>query len=235
MEFLFNILIAFCSMLIIGAVGGVCFSLFTPLSRRKEKSKPSKEDASGLCAFVKCSGGGISERRYTFSDSPDCATADMLYGGLTECRFACLGFGSCVSVCTNHAISINDGVAYVSPQLCNGCGKCVDACPRAVIELVPQNAEIKVLCTSSQNGFELDKVCDIGCIGCGLCVNTCQYDAIQVRENVAVIDWSKCTACGECVVACPRGIISTSQKEKSEEFDENDYCEASEILEEAQK
>ena len=50
--------------------------------------------------------------------------------------------------------------------------------------------------------------CDYGCLGLGTCEKACPFDAIHVKDGVAVVDHDKCMACGKCVAACPRGIIS---------------------------
>lgn len=50
--------------------------------------------------------------------------------------------------------------------------------------------------------------CEYGCLGMGTCETVCPVGAIQVREDVAVVDGQRCTACGKCVEACPRHIIS---------------------------
>ncbi len=50
--------------------------------------------------------------------------------------------------------------------------------------------------------------CVYGCLGLGDCVSVCDYDAIHVKDGVAVIDYLECIGCGACVKACPRNIIS---------------------------
>lgn len=55
--------------------------------------------------------------------------------------------------------------------------------------------------------------CDYGCLGMGSCELVCPTGAIQVREGVAVVDGERCTACGKCVEACPRHIISLERYE----------------------
>ena len=50
--------------------------------------------------------------------------------------------------------------------------------------------------------------CDYGCLGLGTCEKACPFDAIHVKDGVAVVDHDKCMACGKCVAVCPRGIIS---------------------------
>ena len=52
--------------------------------------------------------------------------------------------------------------------------------------------------------------CQFGCLGFGSCVAACQFGAISIGENgSAVVDPEKCTNCGACMKACPRGIITS--------------------------
>lgn len=50
--------------------------------------------------------------------------------------------------------------------------------------------------------------CDYGCLGLGTCEKACPFDAIHVKDGVAVVDHDKCMACGKCVDVCPRHIIA---------------------------
>lgn len=52
-----------------------------------------------------------------------------------------------------------------------------------------------------------DKQCEFGCMGYGSCVKECQFDAIHIRNGVAVVDKERCTACGKCVRVCPNHLI----------------------------
>lgn len=49
--------------------------------------------------------------------------------------------------------------------------------------------------------------CVYGCVGMGSCRRACQFDAIEVEDGLARIVPEKCTSCGQCVEACPKGII----------------------------
>jgi electron transport complex protein RnfB len=52
------------------------------------------------------------------------------------------------------------------------------------------------------------KSCVYGCLGLGSCVDVCKFDAIHMGPlGLPVVDEAKCTSCGMCVEACPRGII----------------------------
>lgn len=56
--------------------------------------------------------------------------------------------------------------------------------------------------------------CAYGCLGYGDCVVACAFDAIRINPEtgLAEVDADKCTACGACVKACPKGIIELRKK-----------------------
>lgn len=50
--------------------------------------------------------------------------------------------------------------------------------------------------------------CDYGCLGFGDCATDCPFDALHMgKDNLPKVDREKCTACGICIAACPRGIM----------------------------
>ena len=127
--------------------------------------------------------------------------------GEKACSYGCMGYGSCVKACEFDAIHVVDGVAVVDKEKCVACGKCTEACPLGLITLVPYNAEHLVQCNSHDKGKEVKAKCDNGCIGCTLCTKQCEFDAIHMDNNVAVIDYEKCTNCGKCAEKCPTKVI----------------------------
>ncbi len=53
------------------------------------------------------------------------------------------------------------------------------------------------------------KGCFWGCLGHGDCEVVCDFDAINMNEHgLPVVDVDKCTACGDCVEACPKDLFS---------------------------
>ena len=160
-------------------------------------------------AFVKCGGDcETAKEDYTYTGVQDCEMmAFVPSGGAKKCARGCLGYGSCVKVCGFDAIHIINGIAVVDKEACKACGKCVDKCPKHLIELVPYDQTTFVHCSSKDKGKVVTNSCEIGCIGCKKCEKACPSDAIKVTDFVAHIDYSKCTNCGTCKDTCPRHVI----------------------------
>jgi electron transport complex, RnfABCDGE type, B subunit len=169
----------------------------------------SVEATEKKVAFVKCAGTcDRSKINSTYYGPKDCKLAAGIGGnGSKGCGYGCLGFGSCVKVCAFDAIHIVDGVAEVDKEKCTSCGMCVAECPVHIIELVPYKANTMVACSSHDKGKDVKTVCSIGCIGCKLCEKACEFDAVHVNDNLAKIDYAKCTNCGACAKACPVKVI----------------------------
>lgn len=53
-------------------------------------------------------------------------------------RTRCTGCGTCVEVCPNGALEIQDGFARLIAERCTGCGACVEACPQEAIALLAE-------------------------------------------------------------------------------------------------
>ena len=161
-------------------------------------------------ARVQCMGRPeVAEAKYKYEGISDCLAATKLSGGPKSCEYGCMGLGTCVAACQFNAISIIRGVAVVDAAKCTACGKCAKACPKNIIELVPAENTVWVLCSSHDKGAVVKDKCSVGCIGCKICEKTCKEKAIKVENCKATIDYTKCTKCGECVLKCPKKIILT--------------------------
>jgi RnfABCDGE-type electron transport complex B subunit len=159
-------------------------------------------------AILHCNGGSKVKNRFIYKGIQDCVAANLVLGGQKECTWGCLGFGTCVQVCPFGAIEMSaEGLPVVDKDKCKACNKCVMICPTKLFSLVPVTHPVYVACSSHDSGKDTKAVCPVGCIACKLCEKACKFDAIHVIDNLAVIDYNKCTSCGECVKVCPMKTI----------------------------
>ena len=161
-----------------------------------------------MVAFVHCNGNcDATSKKVKYEGVATCQAAAMIYGGPDACRYGCMGFGDCAAACPANAICVRDGIAHVDSSRCLGCGLCVTVCPKSIISLVPQETNTVVMCSSHDKGADARKACKNACIGCKKCERNCPHDAIVVKDNLAVIDYEKCTRCRKCIEGCPTECI----------------------------
>lgn len=162
-----------------------------------------------LVAQLKCNGGKKeTTSKFEYDGVKTCTAANLLAGGFKSCSYGCIGYGDCVKVCRFDALKMNDnGIPVVDKEKCTACAACVKKCPKELFKLVPKYKKVHVLCSSKDLGKDVVKVCKVGCIACKACEKVCPSDAIHVKDNLAEIDYSKCTMAGKCVGVCPRKII----------------------------
>ncbi len=164
-------------------------------------------ETESLVATVFCIGDKEkAPDRFIYEGVKNCAVAGRFYGGFKACTYGCLGLGDCAWACPFEAIEIGPhGLPVVDQEACTGCGLCVNACPRDLIKTLPRrsNQGHLVLCSSHDRGKSVSKVCSVGCIACRACVKICPQEAIEMDDNLAVIDLDKCDDCGKCVPVCP--------------------------------
>jgi len=168
-----------------------------------------KEDTKKI-ATLHCYGGSRVEDRFIYAGIKDCVAANLVLGGQKACVWGCLGFGTCAKICPFDAITMSpEGLPVIDAHKCKSCNKCVAICPKKVLSLVALKHKVYIACSSHDSGRDTKAVCPVGCIACRLCEKACKFDAIKVVDNLAVIDYDKCTSCGECVKVCPMKTIRT--------------------------
>ena len=95
------------------------------------------------------------------------------------------------------------------PDKCTGCNRCTYACS-AVKEGAFRPSRSRVHINNySLHGYSVPSVC-FQCPGAA-CLKACPVDAISRNaDDVVVVDAEECTGCGDCVPACPYGMIELS-------------------------
>jgi Na+-translocating ferredoxin:NAD+ oxidoreductase RNF subunit RnfB len=166
-----------------------------------------------MVAVVRCAGScEVRPKTNRFDGAKSCLVMTTTFSGDTGCSFGCLGQGDCVVSCRFDAIRINPETMLpeVDDEQCTACGSCVKACPKFIIELRkkgPKNRRIFVSCVNKDKGGVAKKSCGAACIGCTKCQKVCPFEAIDIANNLAYIDHTKCRLCRKCVSECPTNAI----------------------------
>jgi ferredoxin len=75
-----------------------------------------------------------------------------------------------------HPIHTTNFIPKVDPAMCNGCGRCVKACPVEAMTLVSAN-------DPHQPNLKKAKLDEDLCLGCGVCVRSCPKYGIQLQSR----------------------------------------------------
>jgi electron transport complex protein RnfB len=176
----------------------------------------SVEAQEKMVAYVLCSGTDtLAKKKFLYNGVADCNSANLVAGGDKQCSYGCMGLGSCVAACAFESIVIADGIATILPDKCTGCKKCVPACPKDIIKMVPANRAVHVACSSLDKGAVAKKACAVGCIGCKKCAKAVSGDEIVMNDDntLAIVDYSKPLASQIPFEECPQKTIVVAENE----------------------
>ena len=102
----------------------------------------------GLRACVKACPKMIIELRKKWPKNRavyvSCVSKDKGAVVMKACKAGCIGCGKCQKVCAFGAITIENNLAYIDPQKCKLCRKCVNECPTGAIVLAGMDPLPKV-------------------------------------------------------------------------------------------
>lgn len=171
------------------------------------------EEKTPMIAVVRCNGTReFAPPKVRYDSLMTCAFAHNLFAGEGGCPNGCLGYGDCVEACNFDAMYMDKetGLPVILDNKCVACGACVKECPRSIIEMRKKGKKdrrIFVSCINEEKGGVARKNCKVACIGCGKCVKECKFEAIALENNLAYIDFEKCTLCRKCPPVCPTNAI----------------------------
>ena len=161
-------------------------------------------------ARLACAGGAhVALHRASYSGISTCRAAALVCGGGKSCSWGCLGLGDCEKVCDFDAIEMDShGLPVVTESLCTACGDCVDVCPKQLFSLHLVSHRLWVACKNLLNGDAAEAQCEVACTACGRCAQDAAPGLIAIRNNLAVVDYSKNNlATRTPIERCPTGAI----------------------------
>lgn len=181
------------SILILGGVGLV-FAVLITLANKKLKvwEDPRIDVVTSMLPGANCGACGMPGCR-NFAEK---AVAGELKPG--QCNV--LNADGAAAIAEYLGVDAGESVKKVARLLCAG-----DAYAAV------RQAEYRGLqtCGAAATVAGGGKGCAWGCLGLADCVRSCTFDAMRMNEDgIPEIDLEKCTACGDCVEACPKDLLA---------------------------
>jgi len=109
---------------------------------------------------------------------------------------------------------------FADPDKCTGCNRCGYMCSaNKTGAFAPSASRIKIN-NYPHRGYSVPSIC-FHCPGAA-CQMACPTGAIsRSDENVVTVDATLCTSCGNCVTACPYGMVEVAPGGAARKCD---YC-----------
>jgi len=190
------------SVIVLGSVGFLAgVILFVIAQKFKVYEDPKIDEVENILPAANCGGCGFPGCR-NFAEA--CVKAEDL-----DSLFCPVGGNECMA---NVAKILGKTVEAKDPQIavirCNGT-------PEFRQRTTIYDGATTCAMESALYGGHTD--CQYGCLGHGDCVAVCKFDAIEMDPvtQLPVVN-DKCTACGACVTACPKGIIEIRPRGKKD-------------------
>ncbi len=168
-------------------------------------------------ARLACAGGRhVAYIRASYDGLSSCRAAALVSGGGKGCAWGCLGMGDCADVCDFDAITMNQyGLPVVDEEKCTACGDCVEICPKDLFSLHEISHQLFVACRNLEKGDEAEAECEVICTACERCAVDSPEGLIEIRDNLAVIDYSKNELASRVAIErCPTGAIVWFDRKK---------------------
>lgn len=180
------------AILILGGTGLV-FAVFIAIANKKLRvwEDPRIEVVAAMLPQANCGACGL----------PGChAFAEQVVEGTVQPSKCTVSNAERVlDIAAFLGVDAGDATKRVARLLCAG-----------DTEVAMQRAEYRGLATCAAAAAVAGggKGCAWGCLGLSDCAHACTFDAITMSASgLPVVDVDKCTACGDCVEACPKGLF----------------------------
>ena len=180
------------SVAILGGLG-IVFAIFIALAYRKLRvwEDPRIDAVAGMLPNANCGACGL----------PGCrAFAEQAVAGTIQpARCSVMNDDGVAAVAAFLGVDAGQANRRVARVLCAG-GTDVSAL----------RAEYRGLktCAAAATVSGGGKGCAWGCLGLGDCAVACDFGAITMSDTgLPVVDPALCTACGDCVTACPKDLF----------------------------
>ena len=190
------LLITILTLCALGVLSAVI--LYFVAQKFKVEEDPRIDEVEKMLPGANCGGCG-------FAGCRGMADALVKRDDISE-LFCPVGGGDCMKACAEYLGKV---APEKGPQVATvRCGGTCEKRPRTNNYVGAKSCAVAASLYVGETG------CSFGCLGYGDCVEACQFDAIKVNPETGIVevDADKCTACGACVKACPKGVIELRKK-----------------------
>ena len=180
------------SMAILGGVG-LMFGVLIALAHRKLAvwEDPRVETVTDILPGTNCGACGYGGCR-AFAEA-------TIKGEIEPAKCTVMGQEERHEVAQFLGVEAGEAVELVARLLCAGGS---DVAPRKADYFGVESCGAAVAVGGG------GKACAWGCVGLADCVVVCDFDAIYMNDvDLPVVDLENCTACGDCVDACPLDLF----------------------------
>jgi electron transport complex protein RnfB len=182
----------FTSVMVLGGVG-LTFGVLIALANKKLKvwEDPRIDAVVDILPGANCGACGYAGCR-AFAEG-------VVEGVVAPAGCTVMGEAEREDLAEFLGVDAGDAVKTVARLLCAG-----------GTDVAPRKAEYHGLasCGAAVAVSGGGKGCAWGCVGFGDCQVVCDFDAIEMTGNgLPLVDVEKCTACGDCVEACPLDLF----------------------------
>jgi Na+-translocating ferredoxin:NAD+ oxidoreductase RNF subunit RnfB len=182
----------FGSVAILGGVG-LTFGTLIALANRKLRvwEDPRIESVTDILPGANCGACGFAGCR-AFAEA-------AVEGTVAPAGCTVMGEGELEDVAALLGVDAGEAVKRVARLLCAGGS---DVAPKKAIYDGLESCAAAVAVSGG------GKACPWGCIGLADCAVSCDFDAIRMNaSDLPEVDIDLCTACGDCVDACPLDLF----------------------------
>jgi Na+-translocating ferredoxin:NAD+ oxidoreductase RNF subunit RnfB len=181
------------SILILGGVG-LAFALLIALTHQKFEvwEDPRVDAVANILPNSNCGACGQAGCR-AFAEA-------LVRRSVQPAQCTVMGPAEREDVAAFLGVDVGQAVKRVARLLCAG------GC-----DVAPQRADYRgvLTCKAAAAVAGGGKVCAWGCLGYGDCAVACDFDAIYMNAaRLPVVIPDRCTACGDCVEACPKDLFT---------------------------
>ncbi|HEX5138323.1 MAG TPA: (Fe-S)-binding protein [Planctomycetota bacterium] len=181
------------SALLLGAIGLFFGSLIAVAEKRlRVWEDPRIDGAAGLLPGTNCGACGF----------PGCrAFAEALVGGkVLPAGCTNMGKEQILAVAGYLGVEAGEARKRVARLLCAG---------GTHVAIQQARYEGLATCAAAKAVASGGKGCSWGCLGLSDCERSCTFGAIRMnRYGLPVVEPEKCTACNDCVEACPQDLFT---------------------------